>query len=101
MFEALLSPRTKDGAFDVSEFCYKFRLTPQDVHFLRCTAEHLIARCEGGIVCTDNIVAACFYCNQHRRQAEEYIDYKKSVVNAVENGTNLHYRRIRELRDLR
>lgn len=37
---------------------------------LRCTAEHLNPRSEGGVDTTGNIVAACFYCNnqRHRRK---------------------------------
>jgi len=37
---------------------------------LRCTAEHLHPRTEGGANTTDNIVAACWYCNnsRHRRR---------------------------------
>jgi HNH endonuclease len=37
---------------------------------LRCTAEHLLARSDGGGDTTDNIVAACLYCNtqRHRRK---------------------------------
>ncbi len=36
---------------------------------LRCTAEHLVARCEGGSNAAANIVAACWFCNvrRHRR----------------------------------
>lgn len=35
---------------------------------LRCTAEHLHARSEGGGNSPDNIVAACWYCNSHRHR---------------------------------
>ena len=37
---------------------------------LRCTAEHLHARSDGGGNSADNIVAACWYCNnlRHRRK---------------------------------
>ncbi len=37
---------------------------------LRCTAEHLVARSEGGSNFAENIVAACLYCNcgRHRRK---------------------------------
>jgi 5-methylcytosine-specific restriction endonuclease McrA len=37
---------------------------------LRCTAEHLHPRSEGGVDTTGNIVAACVYCNnqRHRRK---------------------------------
>lgn len=33
---------------------------------LRCTAEHLVARMEGGQATPDNIVAACDLCNRRR-----------------------------------
>ena len=37
---------------------------------LRCTAEHLHPRSEGGVNTAGNIVAACLYCNnqRHRRK---------------------------------
>lgn len=38
---------------------------------LRCTAEHLLPRSEGGVNSAKNIVAACWYCNtrrHHKRQ---------------------------------
>ncbi|WP_353621693.1 HNH endonuclease [Sphaerotilus uruguayifluvii] len=35
---------------------------------LRCTAEHLIARCDGGRDEATNIVAACERCNHTRHQ---------------------------------
>lgn len=36
----------------------------------QCTAEHLIARCDGGLDTRDNIVAACRFCNwlRHARK---------------------------------
>ena len=33
---------------------------------LRCTAEHLVPRSEGGVDSADNIVAACWLCNNSR-----------------------------------
>ena len=35
---------------------------------LRCTAEHLHARCDGGRDTDENIVAACWYCNRQRHK---------------------------------
>jgi len=37
---------------------------------LRCTAEHLVARCDGGGNGSENIVAACAHCNatRHKRK---------------------------------
>lgn len=37
---------------------------------LRCTAEHLLPRSEGGANTAENIVAACLYCNQTRHRAK-------------------------------
>lgn len=37
---------------------------------LRCTAEHLHARSEGGKDLPANIVAACLYCNRSRHRAK-------------------------------
>lgn len=34
----------------------------------QCTAEHLIARCDGGSNRKNNIVAACRFCNSKRHQ---------------------------------
>jgi 5-methylcytosine-specific restriction endonuclease McrA len=48
----------------------KYRRTKVALKFLRCTAEHLHPRSEGGGNTVGNIVAACFYCNnqRHRRK---------------------------------
>lgn len=35
---------------------------------LRCTAEHLVARQDGGTNASTNIAAACWHCNQRRHQ---------------------------------
>uniref|UniRef100_UPI003B518B5F HNH endonuclease n=1 Tax=Roseovarius indicus TaxID=540747 RepID=UPI003B518B5F len=35
---------------------------------LRCTAEHLLPRSEGGRNTTANIVAACWFCNSRRHK---------------------------------
>jgi hypothetical protein len=38
---------------------------------LRCTAEHLQARCDGGGDVAGNIVAACMLCNRARHQRKK------------------------------
>jgi len=38
---------------------------------LRCTAEHLKPRSEGGKDTSDNIVAACQYCNTMRHRCKQ------------------------------
>lgn len=35
---------------------------------LRCTAEHLVARCDGGKDEASNVVAACAHCNHTRHK---------------------------------
>jgi 5-methylcytosine-specific restriction endonuclease McrA len=44
---------------------YQTRRTPKS---LRCTAEHLHARSDGGRDTDENIVAACWYCNSRRHK---------------------------------
>jgi len=38
---------------------------------LQCTAEHLIARCDGGTDHPQNIVAACRFCNSRRHHGKK------------------------------
>jgi len=38
---------------------------------LRCTAEHLLPRSEGGANSSSNIVAACWYCNTRRHHRKQ------------------------------
>lgn len=37
----------------------------------QCTAEHLIARQDGGRDVTSNIVAACWFCNSRRHRSKK------------------------------
>lgn len=55
--------------------CSMWQHSPQEIglspsskasRLFKCTAEHLVARCEGGTDKADNIVAACFLCNSRR-----------------------------------
>lgn len=55
----------------------------------RCTAEHLHARCDGGKDVPQNIVAACWLCNnrRHRRKAPKTPeDYRNFVRERVAQG---------------
>lgn len=47
-------------------FASQYKLTRKSAELLRCTAEHLKAKSDGGSNSSKNIVAACKYCNQHR-----------------------------------
>ena len=56
---------------------------------LRCTAEHLLARSEGGGDGTSNIVAACLHCNRtrhKRKRPPEPMSYRSEVRRRVEQG---------------
>lgn len=52
-------------------FAATFHLSTRQARHLRCTAEHLHARVDGGGDSQSNIVAACQFCNvqRHRRKA--------------------------------
>lgn len=55
---------------------------------LRCTAEHLVAQCEGGGHMAQNIVAACARCNHTRHTFARPPDppaYRKHVARQVEH----------------
>ena len=52
------------------EFCKTFNMSlPQAAKF-QCTAEHVVARCDGGKDVSSNIVAACKFCNNKRHRAK-------------------------------
>lgn len=53
---------------DPEPFRHRFGLSRRQVRPLRATAEHLIARQDGGNNARENIVAACLYCNQKRHR---------------------------------
>lgn len=56
---------------DPAAFIAKYGITRRQALQLQCTAEHLIARCQGGSGGVSNIVAACSYCNR-KRHARTY-----------------------------
>lgn len=55
---------------DYEEFAKTYVLKNGPLRLLRATAEHLIARCDGGADTQKNIVAACDYCNKTRHKAK-------------------------------
>lgn len=64
------------------EFAAKHRITKKLAKRLRCTAEHLNARKDGGKNNRENIAAACLYCNSTRHRASEALspnEYRKHV----------------------
>lgn len=56
---------------------------------LQCTAEHLLARSDGGGNGTDNIVAACWFCNTQRHRRKRPLSpekHRKHVQARMEAG---------------
>jgi len=56
---------------DIKGFCRRHNIAPDQALKLKCTAEHLIARKDGGPDTDENIVAACDFCNQARHLSED------------------------------
>lgn len=71
------------------EFIQRYNLTRKQAPFLQCTAEHLIAKRDGGSNERSNIAAACRYCNQKRHQYRKPPSpeqYKKLVTRRRAKG---------------
>lgn len=59
--------------------------------YLKCTAEHVVARQDGGKDARKNIVAACLWCNRERHRgrqctAPDATVYKATVTKLVAKG---------------
>ena len=62
---------------------------PSRASVLRCTAEHLLARCDGGRDVASNLVAACTYCNhtRHKRKQPPMPEvYRADIRRRLEQG---------------
>jgi hypothetical protein len=53
------------------EFAKKHNISISYAARFQCTAEHLLARCDGGKDQKSNIVAACIFCNSKRHQRKK------------------------------
>jgi 5-methylcytosine-specific restriction endonuclease McrA len=51
---------------NVDTFAQEHGISLRQAQRLRCTAEHLLARKDGGTDTAANIVAACYHCNKTR-----------------------------------
>ena len=74
---------------DPKRFCATYRLSIGAAMRYQCTAEHLIARQDGGGNDSANIVAACRFCNQtrHRKRVPPAPrDYRALVRKRVGKG---------------
>ena len=67
---------------DPSEVAKQYGITIQQARSLRCTAEHLRARQDGGDDSPGNIVAACLHCNnaRHRKALPPATDVYRATV---------------------
>ena len=66
----------------IAEFAAKFGISLRQANQFQCTAEHLVARQDGGCDASKNIVAACWFCNsrRHRRTSDLSPDAFKKLV---------------------
>lgn len=84
---------------DKEGFATKHSIPASMAEKLKCTAEHLVARCEGGGNNKSNIVAACFVCNNRRHRFKHPLSppqYKEHVQKLLNNG-NWHKKSLRQL----
>lgn len=80
-------------------FASRHRLNKREVARFKCTAEHLVARRDGGTHLQTNIVAACRFCNATRhkfRCAPEPTAYVQHVHRRLTAG-RWHPNRYRHL----
>ena len=73
----------------VDEFCVSLNIPRKKASLFQCTAEHLLANQNGGLVSENNIVAACRYCNATRHKALQPlgpIEYKSKVLKRIRAG---------------
>ncbi|MBS8225349.1 hypothetical protein [Vannielia litorea] len=74
---------------DPKTFCAQHGISRRKAKLFQCTAEHLLANQNGGVVSATNIVAACRYCNATRHRAKRPLEpeaYKRKVANRLEAG---------------
>ncbi|MGR9206361.1 HNH endonuclease [Rhizobium leguminosarum] len=74
---------------DPKIFSALHRVPGRAVWLFRCTAEHLVARCDGGRDIEGNIVAACQHCNstRHRpKRPKDAVSYGDLVRSRMEQG---------------
>jgi len=56
---------------DQAAFADRYKLSKKRARLFRATAEHLVARRDGGSDRLQNIVAACWFCNSRRHYARD------------------------------
>jgi 5-methylcytosine-specific restriction endonuclease McrA len=81
------------------DFAAKHKIPIGEAGKLKCTAEHLEARCDGGDDSQDNIVAACLFCNNGRhlrKKPPAPNKYRDLIQKRLEKG-KWHQRSIHHL----
>lgn len=72
------------------EFAIKHGISKSAAARFQCTAEHLLARCDGGKDQESNIVAACLFCNKTRHHKRKNppnpTEYRKYIKNRLNKG---------------
>lgn len=71
---------------DVETFAKAHHYSLAQAKWLKCTAEHLRARAEGGDDSPENVAAACWYCNLKRHQRKQPLSpaqYSQHVAKRV------------------
>lgn len=74
---------------DKKGFAAQHAMSTAAAEKFQCTAEHLLARCDGGGDNQSNIVAACFFCNNTRHRMKSPLpppEYKKHVQRRISQG---------------
>lgn len=67
---------------DPAELPLSAVISPRALKRFMCTAEHKIAKADGGSNTSENIVAACRFCNQQRHRRKKPLNseaYKRLV----------------------
>ncbi len=73
---------------DCKSFAAQHRLPPKLALLLQCTAEHLLARQDGGSNTRENVAAACLVCNRRRharKRAPPPEQYRALVAHRMAN----------------
>lgn len=84
------------------EFASSLGITKADASRFQCTAEHLVARQDGGGNSSKNIVAACRFCNNTRHKipsAPNPTAYRARVSERLTKG-KWHPKHLQKLKDV-
>lgn len=71
------------------EFAKYHKISMSYAARFQCTAEHLLARCDGGNNSPENIVAACLFCNNARHKRKKPpapVQYKSIIQTRLRKG---------------